>query len=51
MSETSSRASAAGMKTVAATYGYLGEKERFHPSGADFHIHAPKELLQLLAKA
>jgi phosphoglycolate phosphatase len=42
---------AAGMKTVAATYGYLGEKNDFTLWGADFHIHAPKELLQLLAKA
>jgi len=42
---------AAGMKTVAATYGYLGEKNDFTLWGADFHIHSPKELLQLLAKA
>ncbi len=40
---------AAGMPTVAATYGYLGAKGDTTDWGADAAIHAPGELLQLLA--
>jgi N-acetyl-D-muramate 6-phosphate phosphatase len=39
---------AAGMPTVAAHYGYLGEKVDVSSWGADFHIHTPLELLELL---
>ena len=39
---------AAGMKTVAAAYGYCGCKEPPEAWGADFIIHAPIELLQII---
>ena len=39
---------AAGMKTVAAAYGYCGCKEPPEAWGADFIIHAPMELLQII---
>lgn len=42
---------AAGMRTVAATYGYLGEKADPTQWGAHAIINFPLELLQLLAKA
>jgi phosphoglycolate phosphatase len=42
---------AAGMVTVAATYGYLSEKTDPVRWGAHFIINSPGELLQLLAKA
>ena len=42
---------AAGMPTVAATYGYLGEKTDVSTWGADLHIDSPNKLLQLLAEA
>ena len=42
---------AAGMPTVAATYGYLGEKTDVSSWGADLHIDSPNKLLQLLAEA
>ena len=42
---------AAGMPTVAATYGYLGEKTNVSSWGADLHIDSPNKLLQLLAEA
>jgi phosphoglycolate phosphatase len=42
---------AAGMPTVAATYGYLGEKSDVSTWGADLHIDSPNKLLQLLAEA
>ncbi len=42
---------AAGMGTVAATYGYLGSKADTSLWGADAHIHAPLELLGLLQTA
>jgi len=42
---------AAGMVTVAATYGYLGEKTDPLQWGAHVIINSPGELLQLLAKA
>jgi len=38
---------AAGMVTVAANYGYLGEEADVLAWGADFVIHAPTELLQV----
>ena len=41
----------AGMCTVAASYGYLGEKTNIDSWGADFHIDSPFKLLQLIAKA
>lgn len=42
---------AAGMRTVAATYGYLGEKSDPCLWGAHATINSPGALLQLLAKA
>jgi phosphoglycolate phosphatase len=39
---------AAGMRTVAANYGYLGEKNDISSWGADLKIDSPIELLQLL---
>ena len=42
---------AAGMPTVAATYGYLGEKTDVSTWGADLSIDSPNKLLQLLAEA
>jgi phosphoglycolate phosphatase len=39
---------AAGMKTVAAAYGYCGCEEPPEAWGADFLIHAPQELLQIV---
>lgn len=42
---------AAGMATVAATYGYLGAKAQVMQWGADAAINFPSELLQLLADA
>lgn len=39
---------AAGMGTVAATYGYLGSNADTQRWGAHAHIHAPLELLSLL---
>ena len=42
---------AAGMKTVAATYGYLGNKTEIQGWGAHAEINSPLALLQLLASA
>lgn len=42
---------AAGMRTVAATYGYLGDKSDTRAWGAHAEINSPMELLQLLASA
>lgn len=42
---------AAGMGTVAADYGYLGEKADTTAWGADARIKSPLELLQFLALA
>ena len=42
---------AAGMRTVAASYGYLGEKSNIASWGADLHIDSPLHLLQWLTKA
>jgi phosphoglycolate phosphatase len=42
---------AAGMGTVAADYGYLGEKADTTSWGAHARINSPQELLQLLARA
>lgn len=39
---------AAGMPTVAATYGYIGLNTRADQWGADAIIHTPKELLNFL---
>ena len=39
---------AAGMGTVAATYGYLGSNADTQLWGANAHIHSPLELLALL---
>ena len=39
---------AAGMKTVAAAYGYCGCEEPPEAWGADFIIHTPQELLQII---
>jgi phosphoglycolate phosphatase len=39
---------AAGMKTVAAAYGYCGCDEHFSDWGADFIIHHPSELHAIL---
>jgi phosphoglycolate phosphatase len=40
---------AAGMKTVAATYGYLGKRAEVGAWGAHAQINSPHGLLQLLA--
>ena len=42
---------AAGMGTVAATYGYLGQKTNTNEWGAHASINFPGALLQLLGKA
>jgi phosphoglycolate phosphatase len=42
---------AAGMGTVAATYGYLGQKSDVSAWGAHAAINSPVELLQLLVPA
>ncbi len=42
---------AAGMVTVAANYGYLGVETEVLHWGADFVIHHPMELVDLLPKA
>ena len=42
---------AAGMVTVAANYGYLGAEADVLAWGADFVIHHPNELADLLPKA
>lgn len=41
---------AAGMKTVAACYGYLGSAADTSNWGADAHINSPLELLKLLGR-
>ncbi len=40
---------AAGMRTVVASYGYLGDELPYQSWGADDVIHSPPELLKLLA--
>jgi phosphoglycolate phosphatase len=42
---------AAGMRTVAATYGYMGEQAEVARWDADAAISSPMELLQLLKRA
>lgn len=42
---------AAGMATVAATYGYLGARSDTTQWGADAEIYSPSALLQLLPRA
>lgn len=42
---------AAGMKTVAASYGYLGKKTEIQAWGAHAEIKSPLALLQLLTRA
>lgn len=42
---------AAGMRTVAAAWGYLGEGEHIDDWGADHVIESPGQLLKLLALA
>lgn len=42
---------AAGMVTVAANYGYLGEEANVLTWGADFVIHHPLEIAKILSKA
>lgn len=42
---------AAGMKTVAASYGYLGKKTETQAWGAHAEINSPLALLQLLVSA
>lgn len=42
---------AAGMKTVAASYGYLGKKTEIQAWGAHVEINSPLALLQLLPSA
>ncbi|MGQ0708791.1 MAG: phosphoglycolate phosphatase [Rhodoferax sp.] len=39
---------AAGMRTIAATYGYLGAQPDLRQWGADAHIDSPQALLKLL---
>ena len=40
---------AAGVRTVVASYGYLGDGLPYQEWGADAVIHAPSELMQLIA--
>lgn len=40
---------AAGMRTVVASYGYLGNGAPYQQWGADAVVHAPSELLSLIA--
>lgn len=42
---------AAGMQTVAATYGYLGSQSDVNAWAADAQINSPLELLQLMARS
>ena len=42
---------AAGMATIAAAWGYLGEGEAIEAWGADHVVQSPAELLKLLALA
>ncbi len=42
---------AAGMRTIAATYGYMGEQAEVARWEADAAISSPMELLQLLKQA
>jgi N-acetyl-D-muramate 6-phosphate phosphatase len=39
---------AAGMKTLAATYGYMGASPQWQHWGADWALHQPQGLLQFL---
>jgi phosphoglycolate phosphatase len=39
---------AAGMKTIAAAYGYCGCEEPPEAWGADYLVHHPKELLEII---
>ena len=39
---------AAGIRTVVASYGYLGNEIPYEKWGADSVVHAPRDLLQLL---
>jgi phosphoglycolate phosphatase len=39
---------AAGMQTAAALYGYCGCEEPPHAWGADYMIHRPQDLSQIL---
>jgi len=39
----------AGMRTVVANYGYIGERENIADWGADFIIESPQEVLTLLS--
>ena len=39
---------AAGMRTVAVSYGYLGDGPHYEQWGADHIIHSPAELFPLL---
>jgi 2-phosphoglycolate phosphatase len=41
---------AAGIRTIVASYGYLGNGVPYQDWGADDVIHSPQELLALLAK-
>jgi len=38
----------AGMRTVVANYGYIGEGENTKNWGADFHIDNPREIITLI---
>ena len=42
---------AAGMKTVAATYGYLGQQNDISRWNAHLHIDSPMDLLKFLKSA
>lgn len=39
---------AAGMKTIAAAYGYCGDKDPPHAWGADFIVNSPDELSSII---
>ena len=42
---------AAGVKTIAAGYGYLGDKADIDQWGADLNIYSPLEIVKWLPKS
>lgn len=43
-------AKAAGMRSIAAAFGYLGEEDQLEDWGADYIIQQPKEIVQLITQ-
>jgi phosphoglycolate phosphatase len=40
---------AAGMKTVVALYGYIGDEDAPLTWGADLHVEAPRDIISVLS--